>query len=76
MLRLTGRSFSGKKTTASSRSKATKADPAAIQQYAAELRNLAGSGGLEQRLDKVEKKLQVADLQALAESLGSNWEGQ
>jgi hypothetical protein len=70
VLRLTGQKVRGKKSP-SSRSRAAKTDPAVIQQYATELRNLASSGGLEQRLDELVKKLSAADLQALVSALGA-----
>lgn len=70
VLRLTGQSLSAKKPR-SSRRAATKADPAAIQQHADELRSLAGNEGLEQRVTELVEQLSGPNLKALAESLGA-----
>lgn len=72
VLQLTGQNLGGKKKAASSRSRSAKIDPATIPQLAVELKNLAGSPGLEQRLSELKEPLSTADLKALAESLGAS----
>jgi hypothetical protein len=67
---LTGQSLRGKKPRAPRREPET-ADPAAIQQYADELRNLAGKEGLEQRVNELVGQLPGPILKGLAESLGA-----
>lgn len=69
VFRLSGQHLSGKKPRTPR--KATTTDPAAIQQYAAELRNPTGSDALEQRVQELVAKLSVPNLKALAESLGA-----
>src|SRR5262249_17282508 len=68
VLRLTGQTLRGRKPRSARRAAA---DPAAIQQYAAELRALAGKDGLEQRVNEVVGNLSGSTLRALAESLGA-----
>lgn len=70
VFQLTGQGLSGKKPRSSRRGPA-KIDVAAVQQYAAELRNRAGSDGLEQRVHELVGQLSGPNLKALAESLGA-----
>ncbi len=69
VFRLTGQMLSGRNPRTPRRAAA--ADPAAIQQYAAELRELAGKDGLEQRVGELVENLSGSKLKALAESLGA-----
>lgn len=69
VFRLTGQHLSGKKPRSARRAAA--ADPAAIQQYAEELRSLASSDGLEERVRELVGTLSGPKLKALAETLGA-----
>lgn len=68
VFRLTGQSLKGKKPRSS---RGAAADPAAIQQYAAELRGLAGKDGQEQRVKELVGNLSGSQLRDLAQSLGA-----
>jgi hypothetical protein len=68
VFRLTGQSLKGKKPRSSRRAAA---DPAVLQQYAAELRELAGKDGLEQRVKELVGSLSGSQLRNLAQSLGA-----
>lgn len=70
VLRLTGQGLRGKRPRPPRRAP-VKADAAAIQQYADELRNLVGREGLEQRVQEFVAQLTGPNLKALAESLGA-----
>jgi hypothetical protein len=67
VFRLTGQRLSGKHSRPARRA----ADPAEVQQYAAELKELAAGDGLEQRVRDLVEKLSGSKLRALAETLGA-----
>lgn len=67
---LTGQGLRGRKPRTPRRAAAD--DSAAIQQYAAELRELADKDGLEQRVNEMVGNLSGSKLKALAQSLGAN----
>ncbi|MHB1425006.1 MAG: hypothetical protein ACYC3I_17675 [Gemmataceae bacterium] len=69
VLRLTGQKLRGKKSRSARRAAA--ADPAEIQQYAAELKELSGDDGLESRVRELVGTLSGPKLKALAETLGA-----
>jgi hypothetical protein len=69
VFQLTGQGLRGRKPRTPR--KGTAADPAAIQQYAAELRELANKDGLEQRVNEMVGNLSGPKLKALAQSLGA-----
>jgi hypothetical protein len=71
VLKLTGQSLRAKKARAPRRT-AVELDSATMEQFAAELRNLADSGGRNQRVNELVKQLKGPDLRALAESLGAS----
>ena len=71
VFRLTGQRPSERKPRASRRT-AVELDSATLQQYVAELRNLAEGGGRKQRVEELVKQLKGPDIRALAESLGAS----
>ncbi|HEY7329653.1 MAG TPA: hypothetical protein VH592_18585 [Gemmataceae bacterium] len=71
VFKLTGQSLRAKKARAPRRT-AVELDSATLQRYAAELRNLTGSGGRQQRVNELLQQLKGPDLRALAESLGAS----
>ncbi|HTU89720.1 MAG TPA: hypothetical protein VMF69_06470 [Gemmataceae bacterium] len=71
VFRLTGQRPSERKPRASRRT-AVEMDSTTLQQYAAELKNLAEGEGRKQRVMELMKQLKGPDLRALAESLGAS----
>jgi hypothetical protein len=70
VLRLTGQRLSARKPRAPRRT-AVELDAATLQQYAAELRNLAEGEARTQRVKELVKQLKGPDIRALAEFLGA-----
>jgi hypothetical protein len=70
VFRLTGQRLSERKPRAPRRT-AVELDQATLQQYAAELQNLADGEGRSQRVKELVKQLKGPDIRALAESLGA-----
>jgi hypothetical protein len=70
VFRLTGQRLSVRKPRAPRRT-AGELDPATLQQYAAELRNLTDNATRTQRVQELVKQLRGPDLRALAETLGA-----
>src|SRR5579883_1558903 len=68
VFQITGQTLRGRRPRTARRAAA---DPAAIQHYAAELRELAGKDGLEQRVNEIVGSLSGSKLRALAQSLGA-----